>query len=253
MKRRNGRPPIAITPDFRQAAPPSYLLKEAYVEAVSEAGGEPWILPFAESAAAIQSALGAVAGIVVTGGAFDIAPERYGQRPRAKLGPTDQRRTEFEWNLLRSALRRRIPVLGICGGMQLLNVVLGGTLYQDIAQEIPGSIEHEQKGPSAKPSHSVLILKGTTLASWVRKGQLDVNSTHHQALDRLGRGLLASAWASDGVIEAIEKRDGSAFGIQWHPEAIRDSVPKNRKIYEGFIATAMRWRIASSLGIAAAS
>lgn len=236
------RPSIAITPDASVATPENpfvkYDLKAAYAEAVLRAGGLPFIVPYTDDRALIDQFLDRVSGLVITGGAFDIPPEAYGEQARDGLGELKPGRTSFESALLRSALQRRLPVLGICGGMQLLNVVYGGTLIQDIGRELPQARAHEQKHDRTQPQHPVEVKDHSVLAECVGgKGQLMVNSTHHQAVKAVGAGLIASATAPDGVIEAIEStaKDQFALGVQWHPELMLDSVPPQLGVYKALV------------------
>jgi len=237
------RPTIGLTPDVEDASgteiPPRYVLKSPYADAVFRAGGLPMVLPLASDQGMIDAFLDRISGLVVTGGAFDVPPEAYGESARDGLGALKPARTFFETALLQAALRRNLPVLGICGGMQLLNVVLGGTLFQDIQRELPEARNHEQAHDRAHPSHPVEVREGTVLAELVGRGQLMVNSTHHQAVSRLGEGLVASAVAPDGVVEAIESSNGGfAVGVQWHPELLLQSMPLQLGIYRGLVTRA---------------
>jgi putative glutamine amidotransferase len=237
------RPTIGITPDFAesdtQTAPARYELKVAYADAVLRAGGLPWVLPYVDEEPIIEDYLERVSGVLVTGGAFDIPPEAYGDAPREGLGTLKEGRTRFESALMKGALSRGLPVLGICGGMQLLNVVLGGTLVQDIAREWPGAGPHEQEHDRSQPQHPVDVKKSTLLSQWLGEGQLMVNSTHHQAVKATGAGVQVSAVALDGVVEAIESSQHTfAIGVQWHPELLVQSIPVHLGIYQGLIAKA---------------
>jgi putative glutamine amidotransferase len=237
------RPTIGVTPDFAEpearSAPARYELKVAYADAVLRAGGLPWVLPYAEEPSVVDAYLEQMAALVVTGGAFDVPPEAYGDAPREGLGAIKEGRTRFETALVKGALSRRLPVLGICGGMQLLNVVLGGTLVQDIARECPGATEHEQKHDRTQPQHPVEVKPGTLLAQALGAGQLMVNSTHHQAVRLLGKDVNASAVALDGVIEAIESSEHPfALGVQWHPELLLQSMPVHLGVYQLLVARA---------------
>jgi putative glutamine amidotransferase len=237
------RPTIGITPDFAaadaQATPPRYELKVAYADAVLRAGGLPWVVPYSEEPAVVDAYLEQMAGLVVTGGAFDIPPEAYGDAPRAGLGALKEGRTRFETALVKGALARQLPILGVCGGMQLLNVVLGGTLVQDIALEWPGATEHEQKHDRTQPQHPVEVKAGTLLAECVGQGQLMVNSTHHQAVRALGAGVVASAAALDGIVEALEApAHPFALGVQWHPELLIQSMPVHLGVYQLLVGRA---------------
>jgi putative glutamine amidotransferase len=237
------RPTIGLTPDVENAgggeAPPRYVLKSPYADAVLRAGGLPMVLPLATDPAMIDAYLDRISGLIVTGGAFDVPPEAYGESPREGLGTLKPGRTHFETTLLQAALKRAMPVLGVCGGMQLLNVVLGGTLFQDIQRDLPEARNHEQSHDRGQPSHPVEVRDGTVLAELVGRGQLMVNSTHHQAVSRLGEGLVASAVAPDGVVEAIESSNGTfAVGVQWHPELLLQSMPLQLGVYRGLITRA---------------
>lgn len=240
------RPSIGITPDLispADGAPARYELKTAYTEAVIRAGGLPWVLAIADDSGVIEASLDRISGLVITGGAFDIHPSAYGETPREGLGPQKPARTQFESALLRAAMKRNLPVLGVCGGMQLLNVVLGGTLFQDLHREVPSAKEHEQKHDRAQPQHPVEIHEGTTLAELLGKGQLMVNSTHHQAVHTLGQNLIASATAPDGVIEGIElKGHPFAVGVQWHPESLIHALPLHLGLYKGLVQKAREAR-----------
>jgi putative glutamine amidotransferase len=228
------RPRIGVTLDVAGEA--RYALPRAYADAVLAAGGLPLLLPHAREAAEAYLAL--LDGLVVAGGAFDVPPELYGEPRRPVCGETHPERTAFEQELLLAALAARLPVLGVCGGMQLLNVVCGGTLYQDLAADA-GRPGHEQPAPKDAPSHDALVAPGTLLARLVGEGALPVNSTHHQAVRDPGQGVLVSARAPDGVIEAIELPDlPFALGVQWHPEAVARHVPRNAEIFHALVRAA---------------
>jgi putative glutamine amidotransferase len=241
------RPNIGITPDLSASRPeapfPAYELKAAYAEAVLRAGGLPLVLPYAEDPACVEAYLDRVSGLLVTGGAFDIPPEAYGDTAREGLGALKLSRTAFESSLMRGALKRNMPVLGICGGMQLLNVVLGGTLFQDIGREVPGAHGHEQAHDRTQPQHPVEIRDGSLLAEAMGRGQLMVNSTHHQSVNKTGEQVLVSAVAPDGVVEAIESSQYAfALGVQWHPELMLHTVPVSVGVYRLFVQKAREHR-----------
>jgi putative glutamine amidotransferase len=229
------RPRIGLTLDADEARR-RYELGSSYVDAVLAAGGLPILLPHAPEAAAAYLAL--LDGLVVTGGAFDVPPELYGEPRRKECGPLKPERTAFEKDLLEAALASRLPVLGICGGMQLMNVVRGGTLYQDLAADA-GLVGHERPPPKDAPSHEAAVVPGTLLAALVAASTLRVNSTHHQAVKDAGAGVLVSARAPDGVVEAIELPDlPFALGVQWHPEAAARHDPRHAAIYLGLVQAA---------------
>jgi putative glutamine amidotransferase len=229
------RPRIGVTLDADDERR-RYFLGRAYVDAVLDAGGLPILLPHAAAAAGAYLAL--LDGLLVTGGAFDVPPELYGETRREVCGPTKPERTAFEKDLLEAALAARLPVLGVCGGMQLMNVVRGGTLYQDLVKDA-GRPGHEQPPPKDVPIHEALIAAGTQLAALIGTGPLAVNSTHHQAVKDPGAGVLVSARAPDGVIEAIELPDQPfALGVQWHPEATLRGDPRQAGLYRGLVLAA---------------
>lgn len=241
------RPSIGITPDVSTPTAEQpltrYELKTSYADAVFRAGGLPFILPYTDDRFAIDQYLDRVSGVLITGGAFDIPPEAYGEAAKEGMGPTKPVRTSFETELLRSALARNLPVLGICGGMQLLNVHLGGTLFQDIARELPTARPHEQTHDRTHPQHPIDVKDGTLLADCVGKGQLMVNSTHHQAVKTVGPKLVISAVAPDGVVEAIESKGHPfAVGVQWHPELLLESIPLHLGLYRAFVSRARESR-----------
>jgi putative glutamine amidotransferase len=210
---------------------------------VLRAGGLPLVLPFSSEPSVVDAYLDRVSAVVVTGGAFDVPPEAYGQTPREGLGPQKPGRTAFETQVLQTALRRRLPILAVCGGMQLLNVVLGGTLFQDLRRELPGAKEHEQRGDRSQPSHPVEVREGSALAEVLGRGQLMVNSTHHQAVSQLAPTLRVSASAPDGVVEAIESVEHPfALGVQWHPELLLQSMPLQLGLYRALVQKARETR-----------
>jgi len=229
------RPRIGLTLDVDEAGS-SYRLPTAYAAAVTAAGGLP--LPLVHDLDRAEALLALCAGLVVTGGAFDVPPELYGEARRPACGPARPERTAFELALIRLALARDLPLLGVCGGMQLLAVACGGSLHQDLASDL-GLSGHEQPPPKDLPSHPVTIEAGSRLASLVGPGDLAVNSTHHQAVRTPGRGVFVSALAPDGVIEAIELPGRRfALGVQWHPEAVVRHEPRHAALYDGLVAAA---------------
>ena len=227
------RPRILVTLDtgeaLRRGVPfPTVELKAAYGHAVEAAGGLPLLVAPTGDPAVVAELIALLDGLVITGGAFDIAPELYGQaRGGGRLDPIKPGRTGFELALLRGALARRRPVLAICGGMQLLNVALGGTLLQDIRASRPDALEHEQPTSPAGPAHAVELVAGSALAALAGATRIAVNTTHHQAVDRIGDGLAIVGRSEDGVIEAIALDGGDAVvGVQWHPELLDDAVSR---------------------------
>jgi putative glutamine amidotransferase len=240
------RPRIIVTLDTgeeqrRGVALPSVHMKAAYARQIEQAGGTPLLAAPTDDREVLEDLSRIMDGLLVTGGAFDIAPEVYGRALRSdvRLDQPKPRRTAFETALLEAALSRRVPVFGVCGGMQLLNVVLGGTLVQDIAAEVPGALEHEQATSPQIAHHDVTILPDTAFQRLLSRDVIRVNSTHHQAVAALGRGLVALGRSSDGVVEAIGRpNDLGVIGVQWHPELLADAV--SEALYSAFIIEARR-------------
>lgn len=196
---------------------PWYALRQNYCDAVVKAGGLPVALP--HEPALTEQYLEQLDGLIVTGGAFDVDPTLFGANARHKTVTTKNRRTDFELAITRGALARDIPVLGICGGQLLLNVVLGGTLIQHIPDEITQPLAHEQPNPRDEAGHEVTLVEGSLLQRICQSHTLAVNSAHHQAVKSVGPGVVINATASDGVIEGIEAPDHRfCLGVQWHPE-----------------------------------
>ena len=215
------RPLIGLTLDAEPAGGwsklPWYALRQNYFEAVAAAGGLPVALPHDPDLAAAY--LERIDALIVTGGAFDVDPALYGATARHATVSTKDRRTAFEWQACRGAHERDMPLLGICGGQQLLNVVLGGTLIQHIPDSVPDALAHEQPNPRTEPGHAVEVAAGTLLRQLTGRPRIEVNSAHHQAVERVAPGLVVSGRADDGVIEAIEDPSRRfCLGVQWHPE-----------------------------------
>jgi putative glutamine amidotransferase len=236
------RPLIGITLDSEDPGSysnmPWYALRENYAGSVTRAGGLPVALPHEPDAA--EAYLDRLAGLIVTGGAFDVDPALFGASSRHATVVTKDRRTAFELAVTRGALARDMPVLGICGGQQLLHVALGGTLIQHIPDEIADALAHEQPNPRTEPGHSVAVTPGTLLHRITGRDTLEVNSAHHQAAKDEPAGLVVNAVAPDGVIEGIESPAHSfCLGVQWHPEYAVSAG--DRPIFDAFIAAAARY------------
>ncbi len=232
-------PLIGVTLDSEQPGGyskyPWYALRANYTAALAKYGAIPVGLP--HDAVNTEALLDRLQGLVITGGAFDIDPGLYGDADTHATVTLKQGRTEAEMALLAGALARNIPVLGICGGAQLLAVALGGTLIQHIPDSIDRALEHEQENPRHQSSHSVAILPGTLLYRITGQLEMNVNSAHHQAVRHPGPHAEVCAVAPDGVIEAIEDpRYRFCLGLQWHPEFLID--PGDRAIFQAFIKAA---------------
>lgn len=215
------RPVIGVTLDHEEAGGyskfPWYALRENYAGCLIEKGALPLILP--HDPETVEDYASMLDGLVITGGAFDVPPHMFGESTVHDTVLVKQRRTAFEVAITKSMLERDRPVLGICGGQQLLNVMLGGTLIQHIPDSVPEALAHEQPNPRDEAGHDVTIEPGTLLHEVTGLSSMPVNSAHHQAAADVGKDVVVSARASDGVIEAIE-HPGYRYclGVQWHPE-----------------------------------
>ena len=216
---------------------PWYALRENYCAAVTRAGGLPVLLPHEPDQ--VADYLEKLDGLVVTGGAFDVDPALFGATSRHQTVTTKDRRTQFELALARGALEADKPVLGICGGQQLLNVALGGTLIQHIPDEVPDALAHEQPNPRTEPGHMVRLAAGTLLRRIAGTEEVAVNSAHHQAVKAPAPGMVVDATAPDGVIEGIEDpRRRFCIGVQWHPEYALSEADK--RLFVAFVEAASR-------------
>jgi putative glutamine amidotransferase len=202
-------------------------LNTAYVRALEGAGLVPLAVPTMLAADRAGAALAAVRGLVLTGGE-DVAPARYGAAPHPRLGDVDPVRDAAELALIAAARARGLPILAICRGIQILNVALGGTLYQDLDSERPGPVPHNDE----TGRHPVHVEAGSLLERTLGTRSASVNSRHHQAIRDLAPGLKAVAWADDGVIEGAEPTDAKEpwiVAVQWHPEDLTE-----RALFDGF-------------------
>jgi putative glutamine amidotransferase len=218
-----------------QGEPPKLevALATLYPEAIDRAGGIPVIVPLLRPDA-IDALLERVDGVCLPGGP-DLQPSTYGQEPHAQLGPTEPRVDAVELALVRAADRRKLPILGICRGMQALNVARGGTLHQHLPDVVGSAVEHRQPEHGSITTHHVETASQSRLRATLGGPRLEVNSFHHQAVQTLGKNLVATAWAGDGTIEAVEN-PGERFvlGVQWHAEGLVAHDP----LFELLIAAA---------------
>jgi putative glutamine amidotransferase len=212
------------------------MLYDDYVQAILASGGLPVLLPAVkgdESRAAYAEHLH---GLLIPGSPADVDPACYGEEPHPRLGPVNPQRTDFEIQLVRFALARELPVLGICGGSQVLNVALGGSLYQDIPSQVAKAYKH---AGSPEQAHTVALVPCTRLAAILGTQQMRVNSLHHQAVKVPGQGMVVSASARDGVIEAVEISDRPfVIGVQWHPERLLVEDESAQRLFSAFVQAA---------------
>ncbi len=236
---------IGITADIesrvnsRGASEERYFLKKRLADAVGLAGGLSSILPFVRVPGEAGAVVGGLDGLLISGGDLDVDPLFYGEKRSEKCGPSNWARTQSEFLLLAAALRANLPVLGVCGGAQLMNVFYGGTLHQDIPSGISGALAHSQKEPHDQTSHEVAITRGSFLRKITGAARLRVNSTHHQCVRELGMGLRASAASKDGLVEAVEGKSGFVLGVQWHPEFLVKNE-RHLAIFKAFVGAARK-------------
>ncbi len=209
--------------------------ERTYCASIEENGGVALVLPCDLENESIERIVNECDGFFFSGG-MDIEPSRYGAAKRAECGETDKRRDEFELLAIERILKTAKPILGVCRGMQLINVALGGTLYQDIPSELETSIPHRQTEPKFSASHEVRVADGTPLYSLVNEKRMSANSFHHQCVKDLAKDLGAMAFADDGIIEAVYfKGERYIRAYQWHPERLYGNDPLNRRLFLDFI------------------
>jgi putative glutamine amidotransferase len=214
----------------------------AYVRALLVAGGVPLILSPLMGASLAAAALDGCDGLLLSGGE-DIEPSWYGADPSPLLDEPSRERDLFELALFAVARQRALPILGICRGIQLINVALGGTLFQDLPSERPGAIEHSPKSTRDARTHVVRLQPGSRAALALEATQVTVNSVHHQAIRELGKGLVATGWSNDGLIEAAESEAGASWilAVQWHPEEMHaDRNAPEHGLFSALIREASR-------------
>ena len=224
------KPLIGITTDIKTdvVKEESFLIETTYARAIAKAGGIPVLLPsLSSNGSLLEDLVAKIDGLLLPGGR-DMDPKFYNEEPHLKLRLMSVERTESEMVILEEALKRDIPVLGICGGMQLINVFFKGSLYQDIPSLIPNAMIHE-KGSV----HEIYVEEGTLLQEIIQEKSFSIMSYHHQSVKALGSGLRVCATCPDGIIEAIEGTDSFILGIQWHPE--REESEISKRIFKSFM------------------
>jgi putative glutamine amidotransferase len=236
------RPRIGITMRLELETDRFYLSRH-YSEAIEAAGGTPVHISLIPNPDYISSVMDDLDGVLLPGSDSDIDPLRYGTEPHPRLGSVHPVKDETDLLVLDEIEKRRLPLFAICFGMQALNVSRGGTLIQDIPAQLPGAIKHQQGAPRDRPSHAITLDKTSVLLSVAAAEQVLVNSHHHQAVEKVGRNLVATAWTSDGLIEAVEdsRPDRFAFGVQWHPELGWRRDRLSQALFERFIAEAKEY------------
>jgi putative glutamine amidotransferase len=223
--------------------PERAYVNASYLNAVQQAGGVPVPLPPQLTPAARGEILEHVQGVLLTGGG-DVDPARFGETAHRTTTDVSAARDTLEIELTRWALAKHVPLLAVCRGLQVLNVALGGSLYQDIPSEPGSPLDHSQAELQGKarhiPTHQVKVRDGSRLAGILGALEVDVNSFHHQAIKRLGQGLVDVAWAPDSIVEGVELADADQFvvGVQWHPEELVSNDPAAFNLFAALVSRA---------------
>jgi putative glutamine amidotransferase len=240
------KPIIGVTPDFNAGdrkewggKEPTYFLRARYVQAIEDLGGVPLILPLTTDRAVRRTMLNGLQGLLLTGSGPDLPPHLYGERQRYDFSVVSRQRYAFELDIARMAADQKLPVFGICGGMQAINVAFGGTLVQDIASQVSAPLPHRSSLPATRVCHAVRVSAKSLLRRITRKETIRVNSSHHQSVKQVAPRLIVSAVATDGVIEAIESPAHPFFlGVQWHPEFLYERHETHRRLFQAFLLAA---------------
>jgi len=243
------RPVIGITTQnlhaidgIPEGLPQSWMMNQRYILAATNAGGIPWMVPLLEDSTALRAIYDRLDGILLPGG-VDLDPATFGERPTAKCGRLDPARDQIELQLTRWAMEDGKPLLGLCRGIQVMNVACGGNLYQDLESEFPDSIKHDYFPTAGYArdylAHAVELEPGSRLQKSMERPVMTVNSMHHQGIKQLASALVPTAWAPDGLIEGVESEDDHFMvGVQWHPEMFEASDSGTRRLFREFIEAA---------------
>lgn len=246
------RPVIGIATQTLEAIPGelpmTWIMGQRYVRVLTSLGAVPWLIPLLpEDEETLRNIYERLDGVFLTGG-VDVDPDSYREQRHPLCGKTDPPRDWTETRLIRWAIRDHKPVLGVCRGIQVINVAAGGTLYQDVQAQVPGAIKHDYFptcGDYARDRlvHTVRLQPHTRLARILATDEVEVNSMHHQAVKDLAPGLVPCAFAPDGLIEGIEGANGQYLvGVQWHPEELADRMTPMRQLFASFLSAAAQYR-----------
>lgn len=232
------KPIIGLSPLYDEEK--GLWMRPGYLDVLYACGAIPLVLPFDSDKVDVEQMLSICDGLLLTGGA-DVSPSLYGEEPIPECGETQPIRDQLEYRLMDQALEADMPVLGICRGSQILNVFLGGSLYQDISKQLEGSFNHAMCPPYEVPCHKVTLEEGEPLQVLLGIDEIPVNSIHHQAIKRIAPTLERLAYSKDGVTEGVWM-PGKRFvwGVQWHPEWIWRIDKRQRRIVERFVEECKR-------------
>ena len=235
--------------------PPSWVMSQRYIQTLTNAGALPWLIPLVSDEETLRGIYESLDAVFLPGGA-DIDPASYGTAPHAMCDKTDRDRDRVELALAKWAVAEGKPVLGVCRGMQLINVALGGSLYQDLATQFPNGIKHDYFpfGGSGHArdylAHDVRVAADSRLARLFGADAIKVNSMHHQGVRAVAAGLVPTAHAPDGLVEALEGT-GSAYllAVQWHPEALTERDDATRRLFAEFVEAAGEYRVGGVVAV----
>jgi putative glutamine amidotransferase len=241
------RPVIGIAMQSLEAVPgerpPCWIMGQRYVRVLVNEGAVPWLIPLLDDEETLRRIYDQLDGVFLTGG-VDVDPANYGESKLELCGQTDPPRDWTEMRLVRWALADHKPVLGVCRGIQVINVAAGGTLFQDVMGQRPHAIKHDYfPSPGGHQRHDlvhgILVTEDSHLAQIMGTANVQVNSMHHQGIKDLAPGLVPSAVAPDGLIEGVERSNGQFFiGVQWHPEELTETSPPMRRLFRAFLDAA---------------
>ena len=234
-----GRLPLIGISGSHNAQERQLFVRENYMESVLRAGGLPVLLPHTKDESAARELIGHLDGLLLAGG-VDIEPSRYGEQTLPECGEIDLQRDEFEMLIARVALEQRIPIFGICRGIQSLAVAMGGTLYQDIESQLGiEAVRHEQKPPYNVPAHTVCFAPDGLFARILGTNKAETNSMHHQSVKDAGSRLIVEGYSEDGIVEAVRSKENDAvFAVQYHPEYMSGEYSHAAKLFEYLVKCA---------------
>ena len=224
---------------FYSVSPRFYQINTGYVDSIIDAGGIPVVIPVTAHREELATYLEMVDGILIPGGE-DIAPDYYGEDPAPQVNYINRVKDLFELELIRLAREQHKPIFGICRGLQMLNVALGGTLYQDIPSQVPGSICHLQSMDLRNVGTHRVKLDENSLIGSILGAEVFTNTYHHQAIKDLAPGLVAVGHTSDGIIEAVEHTSEPIFAVQWHPEGMYLDAPEFLPLFKKLLELAAK-------------
>ncbi len=239
--------PTQTQPGNSDGMPDCWVMSKKYVSTLAAAGAVPFVVPLLEDVTTLHAIYEELDGVFLCGG-MDMDPTSYGENRHHLCGQTDMDRDATEVQLVRWAIQDKKPVFGVCRGAQVINVACGGTLHQDLASTFEHCIKHDYFPVQGRYerhllTHSISVDEHSRLGTLLGVRGIKVNSMHHQAISRVGSGLVASAWAPDGVVEAVESANGHYLvGVQWHPEELATTDPRMRRLFRQFIRESGRFR-----------